>query len=91
MTTGERDTTFLAGGGEMGALMRAHDWQATSLGDPVSPHPLWLPQAHRQLGDLLRETDRAGARRHFARFLDLAPNAAGSAEVRQALTELGGR
>lgn len=25
---------FLAGGGEMGALMRAHDWSATSLGSP---------------------------------------------------------
>jgi PAS domain S-box-containing protein len=26
--------SFLAGGGEMGALMRAHDWQATPLGPP---------------------------------------------------------
>jgi len=26
---------FLAGGGEMGALMRAHDWIATPLGDPA--------------------------------------------------------
>ena len=26
--------SFLAGGGEMGALMRAHDWQHTSLGAP---------------------------------------------------------
>jgi len=26
--------SFLAGGGEMGALMRAHDWQATPLGAP---------------------------------------------------------
>ena len=25
---------FLLGGGEMGALMRAHDWKATSLGEP---------------------------------------------------------
>jgi hypothetical protein len=25
---------FLAGGGEMGALMRAHDWAATPLGAP---------------------------------------------------------
>ena len=31
---GERDPTFLAGGGEMGALMRAHDWQNTPLGPP---------------------------------------------------------
>ena len=28
--------SFLAGGGEMGALMRAHDWQATPLGDPAT-------------------------------------------------------
>ena len=34
MTAAERDTSFLAGGGEMGALMRAHDWKATPLGDP---------------------------------------------------------
>ncbi len=27
---------FLAGGGEMGALMRAHDWGATALGPPAS-------------------------------------------------------
>src|SRR3712207_5420060 len=25
---------FLAGGGQMGALMRAHDWRRTPLGDP---------------------------------------------------------
>ena len=25
---------FLLGGGEMGALMRAHDWKATSIGEP---------------------------------------------------------
>ncbi len=36
MTTAERDTGFLAGGGEMGALMRAHDWTATPLGDPAA-------------------------------------------------------
>lgn len=28
--------TFLAGGGIMGALLRAHDWSATSLGRPAS-------------------------------------------------------
>ncbi len=27
--------SFLAGGGEMGALMRARDWRATPLGDPA--------------------------------------------------------
>lgn len=32
---------FLTGGGEMGALMRAHDWAATSLGAPQAwPSPL---------------------------------------------------
>jgi PAS domain S-box-containing protein len=35
MTSAERDMGFLAGGGEMGALMRAHDWKATALGDPA--------------------------------------------------------
>ena len=32
---------FIQGGGEMGALMRAHDWTTTSLGPPETwPHPL---------------------------------------------------
>ncbi|MFC3713337.1 PAS domain-containing protein [Sphingoaurantiacus capsulatus] len=31
---GERGTVFLAGGGEMGALMRAHDWARSPLGPP---------------------------------------------------------
>ena len=32
---------FIQGGGEMGALMRAHDWTTTSLGAPETwPHPL---------------------------------------------------
>jgi PAS domain S-box-containing protein len=35
MTAAERDTSFLAGGGEMGALMRAHDWENTPIGDPA--------------------------------------------------------
>ncbi len=34
MTFPERNHSFLAGGGEMGALMRAHDWQASPLGEP---------------------------------------------------------
>ncbi len=29
------DTAFMAGGGELGALMRAHDWAATPLGEPA--------------------------------------------------------
>lgn len=27
---------FLSDGGDMGALMRAHDWSATSIGSPES-------------------------------------------------------
>ncbi|MES1207053.1 MAG: ATP-binding protein [Pseudomonadota bacterium] len=30
------DVDFLSGGGEMGALMRAHDWARSSLGPPAS-------------------------------------------------------
>lgn len=30
----ESSVDFLAGGGEMGALMRAHDWSNSSLGPP---------------------------------------------------------
>ena len=42
---------FLAGGGEMGALMRAHDWSATSLGAPEG----W-PQALRTTVRLMLNT-----------------------------------
>jgi hypothetical protein len=42
MTSAECDTGFLAGGGEMGAFMRAHDWKATPLG-----HPAGWPQSRR--------------------------------------------
>src|SRR6185369_329289 len=40
----DRDSAadFLAGGGELGALLRAHDWTTTSLGHPT----LW-PQSLR--------------------------------------------
>jgi PAS domain S-box-containing protein len=35
------ETRFLQGGGEMGAIMRAHDWSTTSLGPPDGwPQPL---------------------------------------------------
>jgi len=30
--------SFLEGGGELGALMRAHDWTATPLGPPAAGH-----------------------------------------------------
>ncbi|MFL5307282.1 MAG: ATP-binding protein [Polyangia bacterium] len=33
---GTAEVDFLSGGGEMGALMRAHDWASSSLGPPVS-------------------------------------------------------
>ena len=40
--SGRDDTfAFLSGGGEMGALMRAHDWSSSSLGSPSAwPSPL---------------------------------------------------
>jgi len=42
---------FLAGGGEMGALMRGHDWSSTTLGDPV----FW-PQTLRTMVCLMLNT-----------------------------------
>ena len=42
---------FLNGGGEMGALMRAHDWTASSLGPPAS----W-PQSLRTVVRLMLNT-----------------------------------
>ena len=42
------DTAFLAGGEEMGALMREHDWSASSFG-PVETWPQSLKVAVRLL------------------------------------------
>jgi len=40
-STSGSELWFLRGGGEMGALIRAHDWSATSLGPPETwPHSL---------------------------------------------------
>ena len=54
--TGSRDgvsdmssLTFLAGGGEMGALMRAFDWSKTPPGDPHT----WPQSLRSALGMLL--------------------------------------
>ncbi len=41
MTRRQATLAFLADGGEMGALMRAHDWSASPLGPPTTwPQPL---------------------------------------------------
>jgi PAS domain S-box-containing protein len=48
---GGSSADFLAGGGEMGALMRAHDWQRSTLGPPRS----W-PQSLRTAVRLLLNT-----------------------------------
>src|SRR4051812_43881215 len=45
------DLNFLAGGGEMGALMRAHDWSRSSLGPPAT----W-PQTLRTVVRLMLNT-----------------------------------
>ena len=41
---------FLAGGGQVGALMRAHDWSASPLGPPDS----WPPSLRTVVGLLLQ-------------------------------------
>jgi signal transduction histidine kinase len=53
VTTSARDDApaFLTGGGEMGALIRAHDWRRTSLGDPEK----W-PQSLRTVARLMLNT-----------------------------------
>jgi hypothetical protein len=49
---GERDQlTFLNGGGQMGALMRAHDWSTSALGPPAE----W-PQALRTVVRIMLNT-----------------------------------
>jgi PAS domain S-box-containing protein len=45
---------FLAGGGQMGALLRTHDWASTSLGPPE----LW-PQSLRTVVDLMLNARQA--------------------------------
>jgi hypothetical protein len=57
----------------------------------MNPPPAWLAVAHHQLGDLLVESDRAGARLHLQRFIDLAPRDPGVTDARRTITELGGR
>jgi len=47
---------FLAGGGEMGALMRAHDWSATPLG----PAPDWPQPLRSAVGIMLGATSPMG-------------------------------
>ncbi len=54
MSSGETNNAslaFLSGGGEMGALMRAHDWSTSSLGSP----DLW-PQALRTVVRIILNT-----------------------------------
>src|SRR4030095_1197586 len=46
-----RPADFLADGGQVGALMRAHDWSASPLGDPAT----W-PQSLRTVVDLLLQS-----------------------------------
>ena len=48
------DLAFLSGKGEMGALMRAHDWTASSLGAPA----LW-PQPLKTLVDVMLAANQA--------------------------------
>ncbi|HBI68194.1 MAG TPA: hypothetical protein DDZ22_03985 [Massilia sp.] len=43
-----RDLMFLSGGGEQGAMMRAHDWSRSTLG-----HPSGWPQALRTVVALM--------------------------------------
>ena len=50
-TDGKRDVDFLAGGGEMGRIMRQHDWSSSQLGQPTE----W-PQALRTTVRLLLNT-----------------------------------
>jgi len=50
-SAGSSGAGFLSGGGEMGALMRAHDWSDSSLGPPAG----W-PQALRTAVRLLLNT-----------------------------------
>jgi PAS domain S-box-containing protein len=49
--TVDRSLQFMAGGGKVGALMRAHDWAASPLG-----HPTTWPQSLRSVVGLLLES-----------------------------------
>ena len=49
--TVDRSLQFMAGGGEVGALMRSHDWSLSPLG-----HPETWPQSLRSVVGLLLES-----------------------------------
>src|SRR4051794_22506128 len=51
MTTRERTPDFLEGGGVTGAMMRAHDWSGSALGEPAN----W-PQSLRSVVGLLLQS-----------------------------------
>ena len=59
-SSGSRDV--FQGGGEVGALMRSHDWAATPLGPPakLAAEPADHRPHHADLA--LRDVDGAGAR-----------------------------
>lgn len=51
MSTNIDSLDFLAGGGEMGAILRSHDWSATTLG-----HPATWPQSLRTAVRIMLQT-----------------------------------
>ncbi len=50
MSTASHFLEFLAGGGQVGALMRSRDWSASPLGPPES----WPPSLRTVVGLLLQ-------------------------------------
>jgi predicted Zn finger-like uncharacterized protein len=76
--------------GNKGAATAEFEKAVTLAENPDRPTPGWLAQAHFNLGDALRATDRAKARQHFERYLQLAPqNDPVRDEAQKALQSLG--
>ncbi len=65
--------------------------RATVLGEADSHRPVWLPDAHRVLGDAMKLTgERSGAIEHYRRYLEIAPASAIDRDaVRDSLLDLG--
>jgi tetratricopeptide (TPR) repeat protein len=64
--------------------------RATLIGDALEDPPNWLADAHRLLGDTLRNSNRDQAIAHYRRYLEVAPdNAIDRNQVRDQLMRMG--
>ncbi|MBW2462088.1 MAG: tetratricopeptide repeat protein [Deltaproteobacteria bacterium] len=64
--------------------------RATLIGGALADPPVWLSDAHRLLGDILRTSNRTEAIAHYRHYLEVAPdNAIDRNHVRDVLMDMG--